>query len=59
MPNHANATSSANRQSPWRELFAKEDWWAVWIGLGLVIVAGVLFVNGASRDRACHYRHKE
>src|ERR1700751_4253067 len=48
MPNHANATSAVNRQSAWRELFAKEDWWAIWIGLGLVIVAGVLFANGAS-----------
>src|SRR4249920_3022354 len=48
MPNDANVISSANSQSPWRELFAKEDWWAVWIGLGLVIVAGVLFANGAS-----------
>src|SRR5512141_2353708 len=48
MPKNANAIRSADRQSPWRELFAKEDWWAVWIGLGLVIVAGVLFANGAS-----------
>jgi uncharacterized integral membrane protein (TIGR00698 family) len=27
----------------WRELFAKEDWWAIWIGLGLVAAAIVLF----------------
>ena len=32
----------------WRELWLKEDWWAVWLGLGLVIVGYVLFANGAS-----------
>jgi len=31
-----------------RQLFGKEDWWAVWLGLGLVAVAYVLFANGAS-----------
>jgi uncharacterized integral membrane protein (TIGR00698 family) len=25
--------------SAWRELVSKEDWWAIWIGLGLVVVA--------------------
>ena len=44
-----NAAAGANgRPSLWRELLAKEDWWAVWIGLGLVIVAAILFANGAS-----------
>ena len=46
MSNDANVVSPANRQATWRELFAKEDWWAVWIGLGLVLVAVVLFANG-------------
>ncbi|HUK09316.1 MAG TPA: putative sulfate exporter family transporter [Stellaceae bacterium] len=32
----------------WRELWVKEDWWAIWIGLGLVIVAYLLFANGSS-----------
>jgi len=27
----------------WRELIAKDDWWAIWIGLGLVAAAIVLF----------------
>ena len=36
------------RPSPWGELFRKEDWWAIWIGLGLVAVAIVLFANGSS-----------
>ena len=34
--------------SLWSELFQKEDWWAVWIGLGLVFTALALFVNGSS-----------
>jgi uncharacterized integral membrane protein (TIGR00698 family) len=36
------------RPSAWRELFRKDDWWAIWIGLGLVAVALGLFVNGSS-----------
>jgi uncharacterized integral membrane protein (TIGR00698 family) len=32
----------------WRELWLKEDWWAIWAGLGLVIVGCLLFANGAS-----------
>src|ERR1041385_7691813 len=32
----------------WRELWLKEDWWAIWLGLGIVIAAYVLFVNGSS-----------
>jgi len=36
------------RPSGWSELFRKEDWWAIWIGLGLVAVAIALFANGGS-----------
>jgi uncharacterized integral membrane protein (TIGR00698 family) len=36
------------RPSPWTELLRKEDWWAIWIGLGLVAVAIALFANGGS-----------
>src|SRR5277367_1344718 len=36
------------RPSRWGELFRKEDWWAIWIGLGLVAVAIALFENGSS-----------
>jgi len=37
-------------QSPlrWRELWLKEDWWAIWLGLGIVVVAYAFFVDGAS-----------
>jgi uncharacterized membrane protein YadS len=36
------------RAAPWSELFSKEDWWAIWIGLGLILGATLLFENGAS-----------
>ena len=31
-----------------KNLYLKEDWWAVWIGLGTVILSLVLFQFGAS-----------
>jgi len=30
------------------DLFRKEDWWAVWIGLALIAVAVISFANGGS-----------
>ena len=36
------------RRSRWSELFRKEDWWAIWIGLGLIAVAVALFAGGSS-----------
>jgi hypothetical protein len=32
----------------WKELYLKEDWWAIWLGLGFVIVALMFFANGSS-----------
>lgn len=32
----------------WRSLFHKEDWWAIWIGLGLLAAAVLLFDAGSS-----------
>jgi uncharacterized integral membrane protein (TIGR00698 family) len=31
----------------WKELYLKEDWWAVWLGLGIMVLA-VLFYNAGS-----------
>lgn len=32
----------------WRELWLKEDWWAIWLGLGIVLVAYAVFAGGGS-----------
>jgi uncharacterized membrane protein YadS len=38
----------ANRGPLWSEFLRKEDWWAVWIGVGLIVVATALFATGGS-----------
>lgn len=40
--------STPTRTSHWVDLLRKEDWWAIWIGLGLIIAAVALFTSGAS-----------
>src|SRR5580658_3635000 len=37
-------------QSPggWGELLRKEDWWSVWLGLAVVIIAYALFAHGSN-----------
>lgn len=40
----------AVQPSGWRELWLKEDWWAVWLGLGIVFVAYALFAQGRSLE---------
>ena len=30
----------------WRELWLKEDWWAVWLGLAIVVIGLALFAHG-------------
>jgi uncharacterized integral membrane protein (TIGR00698 family) len=32
----------------WTEFWRKEDWWAVWLGLGTALIACALFANGSS-----------
>ncbi len=39
---------AARKSTGWDELWLKEDWWAIWLGLGIVLVAYVLFANGGS-----------
>jgi uncharacterized membrane protein YadS len=36
------------RRSAWREFKRQDDWWAIWIGLSLVLVAVALFASGGS-----------
>jgi len=42
------AESPPSIPSGWRELIIKEDWWAVWLGLGIVLLAYALFANHTS-----------
>jgi uncharacterized integral membrane protein (TIGR00698 family) len=42
----ANSRVIARRS--WGDLFRQEDWWAIWIGLGLIAVAVALFAGGSS-----------
>jgi hypothetical protein len=35
-------------RSGWHELWRKEDWWAIWLGLAIVIVGYLLFANDVS-----------
>lgn len=34
--------------SGWRALWSKEDWWAIWIGLTIVVAACLLYRSGGS-----------
>ena len=38
----------AAQRMGWRELWMKEDWWAIWLGLGLVLAAYLFFRAGSS-----------
>jgi len=42
------STPTNTAPSGWRELIAKEDWWAIWIGLGLVVAAVIAYKFGVS-----------
>jgi hypothetical protein len=42
----AHSRAGARRSSS--ALFRNEDWWAIWIGLGLIAVGVALFAGGAS-----------
>jgi uncharacterized integral membrane protein (TIGR00698 family) len=37
-----------NKPSGWQEFWLKEDWWAVWLGLGIVIIAYIFYLSGSS-----------
>jgi len=39
---------AAPRRTGWRELWLKEDWWAIWLGLGIVVAGYMFFANGSS-----------
>src|ERR1700744_5140190 len=43
-----NTETTGVKPSGWQEFWSKEDWWAVWLGLGIVILASVLYLGGSS-----------
>jgi uncharacterized integral membrane protein (TIGR00698 family) len=40
--------NTVSATSGWRELYLKEDWWAIWLGLGIIIAAWMSFAAGSS-----------
>jgi uncharacterized integral membrane protein (TIGR00698 family) len=41
-------TTGVREPSGWQEFWSKEDWWAVWLGLGIIILAYVFYLAGSS-----------
>jgi uncharacterized membrane protein YadS len=39
---------SKSGQSHWTDLYLQEDWWAIWLGVGTILLAIVLFDNGST-----------
>lgn len=37
-----------HRKLGWKELYLKEDWWAIWLGIGLMLFAIVMFQGGTT-----------
>src|ERR1700722_18539881 len=48
MSSNESARASAHHTSDWQEFWKKEDWWALWLGLGIVGVAIGLFLSGST-----------
>ncbi|HEX4598382.1 MAG TPA: putative sulfate exporter family transporter [Burkholderiaceae bacterium] len=40
--------ATASHATGWRETYLKEDWWSIWLGVGIVLVAWFLFANGST-----------
>jgi uncharacterized integral membrane protein (TIGR00698 family) len=43
-----NTETTGTKTSIWQEFWSKEDWWAVWLGLGIVALAYVFYLSGSS-----------
>src|ERR1700690_130858 len=48
MTTNTIGTAGIKQPSGWQNLWAKEDWWAVWLGLGIIILAYVFYLAGSS-----------
>src|ERR1700761_3054951 len=43
-----NTETTEVKTSGWQEFWSKEDWWAVWLGLGIVGLAYIFYFSGSS-----------
>jgi hypothetical protein len=43
-----NTETTGVKPSGWQEFWSKEDWWAVWLGLGIVALAYIFYLSGSS-----------
>ncbi|MBI3525414.1 MAG: putative sulfate exporter family transporter [Betaproteobacteria bacterium] len=46
--NESSDAVEARKASSWKDLYQKEDWWAIWIGIGIMFIAVLLFANGST-----------
>ena len=48
MATNETETAGIKRPSGLSPFLAKEDWWAVWLGLGAIILAYVFYLSGSA-----------
>ena len=36
----------------WKELYLKEDWWAIYVGFGIALLCLIAFLNGSTFAKA-------
>ena len=48
MTTNATELKVNDKSSGWQEFWLKEDWWAVWLGLGIVALAYIFYLSGSS-----------
>ncbi len=48
MTTNKTEIEGTDKSSGWQEFWLKEDWWAVWLGLGIVLLACVFYLAGSS-----------
>ena len=44
--NESGEKDVVHKSVGWKELYLKEDWWAIWLGLGIVVIAFLFFSQG-------------
>ncbi len=48
MSNRTTELGDVSQASGWQEFWSKEDWWAVWLGLGIVVLSYVFYLSGSN-----------